>query len=315
MSVKLSSMLGNALTRALEVPSQSRVQAPTAPTPAVTPASTPAVSIPGSTDAFETVSKAQKEWESKFAEVVQAIAPELEQLAPLETKSLKNLANSVNESRNVVAGDQHDKGKWSSSTPVLQQSEDSNCGAAAAAMLTKSKGGKEGVSGKELMDDLGSRYGTKDGTTPKEMAKMLANEGIAVKGSSTTADKTSLESTLKSGGKAVAMVDSNEISSKGGAQAPGKAHWVVIDGMDDQGRFMVKDPGSASSYFVKGEELNKAIDTGRNTHQSGGVLLLENEQAPETVPVAEQEAEQKAEALGDTPGTGSMASRFGRESS
>jgi hypothetical protein len=182
-------------------------------------------------------------------------------------------------------------------------------------MLTKAKGGKETVSGEQLMDELGSRYGTKDGTTPKQMAHMLTNEGIAVKGSTTAVDKTALEGTLKSGGKAVAMVDSNEISTRGSAQAPGKAHWVVIDGMDDQGRFMVKDPGSASSYFVKGEELNKAIDTGRNTHQSGGVLLLENAKTPAPEPVQAQEAEKNAEALGNTPGGGSMSWRFGRESS
>ncbi|AKJ01222.1 papain like cysteine protease AvrRpt2 [Archangium gephyra] len=313
MSVKLSSMLGSALSRALELPSQSRVQAPTAPT---TPAaSTPAPLVPGSSDVFEQVSKVQKEWEAKFADVVQAIAPELEQLAPLESKSLKELANSVNESRNVVAGDQVEKGKWSSSTPVLQQTEDANCGAAAAAMLTKAKGGKEAVSDAELMGELGGRFASREGTTPKQMANMLAHEGMKVKAGTTSVDKDALESTLKSGGKAVAMVDSNEISKKGSAQAPGKAHWVVIDGMDDQGRFMVKDPGSASSYFVKGEELNKAIDTGRNTHQAGGVLLVENAQTPEPAPVVAQESEKNAEALGNTPGGGSMSWRFGRESS
>ncbi|HYO64811.1 MAG TPA: C39 family peptidase [Archangium sp.] len=261
------------------------------------------------------MSKIQKEWEANFAEAVQELAPELEELAPVETKALKELANSVNETRNVVAGDQFEKGKWSSATPVLKQTEDDNCGAAVAAMLTKARGGKESVSGEQLMDELGSRYGTKDGTTHKQMASMLAKEGIAVKAGNTRVDKNALEGTLKRGGKAVAMVDSNEISSSGKAQAPGKAHWVVIDGMDDQGRFMVKDPGSASSYFVKGEALNKAIDTGRKTHKSGGVLLLENAQTPATGPVAAQEAEQKAEALGNTPGEGSMSWRFGRESS
>jgi peptidase C39-like protein len=313
MSVKLSSMLGGALNRALEISSQSRVQAPTSPT--TTPASTPAPLIPGSSDMFEQVSKVQKEWEAKFAEVVQAIAPELAELAPAESKSLKELANSVNETRNVVAGDQFEKGKWSSSTPVLQQTEDSNCGAAAAAMLTKAKGGKEAVSDAELMGELGGRFASREGTTPKQMANMLAHEGMAVKRGTTGLDKEALEGTLKSGGKAVAMVDSNEISTRGDAKAPGKAHWVVIDGMDDQGRFMVKDPGSASSYFVKGEELNKAIDTGRNTHQSGGVLLVENAQSPAPEPVLAQESEKNAEALGNTPGGGSMSWRFGRESS
>lgn len=312
MSVKLSSMLGGALSRALELPSQNRVQSPTSSTSA--PASTPAPVLPRSSDLFEQLSQVQKEWESKFAEVVHAIAPELEQLAPTETKSLKDLANSVNESRNVVAGDQFEKGKWTSATPVLKQTEDANCGAAAVTMLTKAKGGKEAVSDEQLMGELGSRFATKEGTTPKQMANMLANEGIAVKRGTTGLDKGALEGTLKSGGKAVAMVDSSEITARG-EQAPGKAHWVVIDGMDDKGRFMVKDPGSASSYFVKGEDLNKAIDSGRNKHQVGGVLLVENAQTPAPAPVLAQEAEKNAEALGNAPGGGSMSWRFGRESS
>ncbi|MFY0564841.1 cysteine peptidase family C39 domain-containing protein [Archangium lansingense] len=314
MSVKLFSKVGAALPRALELPSESRVQAPTSPTPSPA-ASTPSPAIPGSADVFEQVSKAQQQWEAKFADVVQAIVPELEELAPLETKSLKDLANSVNETRNVVADDQLEKGKWGSSTPVLQQTEDANCGAATVAMLTKAKGGKEAVSDAQLMDELDSRFATKEGTTPKQLSDMLAHEGMAVKRGDSKLDKGALDGALKNGGKAVAMVDSNEISTKGNAKEAGKAHWVVIDGMDDKGRYMVKDPGNGSSYFVKPEELNKAMDSGRSQHQAGGMLIVENAQdtAPESV--LAQESGKNVEALGTTPGGGSKSSRFGRESS
>ncbi len=263
------------------------------------------------------MSKAQKQWESKFAEMVNAIAPELEELAPVEAKTLKALANSVNETNNVTADEALEKGKWSSSTPVLQQTEDANCGAAAVAMLSKSKGGKEAVADEQLMGELSSRFATKEGTTPKQLAHMLANEGIAVKRGATHLDKDALDGALQNGGKAVAMVDSNEITApvRGGAKEPGKAHWVVIDGMDDQGRYMVKDPGTASSYFVKADELNKAIDSGRNQHQAGGMLIVENAQDAAPAPVLAEEATRNAEALGNTPGGGSMAWRFGRESS
>ncbi|WP_375771389.1 cysteine peptidase family C39 domain-containing protein [Archangium gephyra] len=315
MSVKLSSLVGSALSRSLEIASQPRVQAPTSATPA--PASVTSTAVPGGKDLFEQISQVQKEWESKFADAIHAIAPELEQLAPVETKSLKDLVNSVNEKHNVVAGDQAEKGKWSSATPVLQQTEDANCGAAAVAMLTKAKGGKEAVSDAQLMDELGSRFATKEGTTPTQLANMLAHEGMAVKKGATGLDKGALDGALKNGGKAVAMVDSKDITARGETQEPGKAHWVVIDGMDEKGRYMVKDPGTASSYFVKPEELNKAIDAGRNKHQSGGMLIVENEQAaaPETESVRAQESARNAEALGNTPGGGSNWRNFGRESS
>lgn len=313
MSVKLSSLVGSALSRSLESSSPSRVQATPSATP--TPASAPSTALPGGSDVFEQLSKVQQEWESKFADAIHAIVPELEQLAPVETKSLKDLVNSVNEKRNVVAGEQVQKGKWSSATPVLQQTEDANCGAAAVAMLTKAKGGKEAVSDEQLMGELGSRFATKEGTTPKQLANMLANEGIAVKKGATNLDKDALDGALRNGGKALAMVDSKKIATGGEAQEPGKAHWVVIDGMDDKGRYMVKDPGTASSYFVKPEELNKAIDSGRNQHQSGGMLIVENAETPAPAPVLAQEAEKNAEVLGNTPGGGSNWRRFGRESS
>ena len=66
---------------------------------------------------------------------------------------------------------------------------------------------------------------------------------------------------------------------------------------------------------MKPEELNKAMDSGRSKHQSGGMLIVENAQTPAPEPVLAEEASKNAEVLGNTPGGGSKSSRFGRESS
>lgn len=306
MSVRISSKIGGALPSLLEPLVQPK--GPQAPTPGAA-----TVSPPGSTDSFEPLSKAQEKWAAKFAEVVATIAPELEQLAPTEFKTLKDVANSVNEQRNTVAGEQ--QGKWATSTPVLQQTEEANCGAAAAAMLVRAKEGKADKSDTELMGELKNQFASQEGTTPKQLTKMLAHEGIEVKRGADKLDKGALDEALHTGNKAVAMVDSNQIAARGAAQEPGKAHWVVIDGMDDKGRYMVKDPGNGSSYFVKPEELNKAISTGREKHQAGGMLIVENTKSQAPEPVLAAEGEKKAEVLGQGPGGGSNTWRFGRESS
>jgi hypothetical protein len=262
-------------------------------------------------DAFQEVSKALTEFARKFSAEA-GITPSAQQQV---LKSFKSVVNAANEQRNLLAQDNLRKGGWKSVAPVLQQTSDTDCGPAAAAMLARAKGGKEGVSDKQLMNELGSRHSTREGTTPKQLSKMLADEGIAVKKGTSQLDKGALDGTLTSGGKAVAMVDSNKIVPGGDTKPAGKAHWVVIDGMDDQGRYMVKDPGNASSYFVKADTLANAVSSGREAHQAGGMLLVENAKAEAPKEVLANEGEKKAEALGDKPGTGSNAARFGRESS
>jgi hypothetical protein len=278
-----------------------------------------------STDGFQEATKALTTWVSKFAAEATSLAsrnPALKKdVANLVNDqrdllaSLKNVANQVNEHRNLLANDQIEKGGWKTYTPVLQQTSDINCGPAAAAMLARAKGGKEGVSDAELMNDLGSRYATQEGTTPQQLTQMLAHEGIAVKQGTAELDKGALDGTLTTGGKAVAMVDSNKIVPGGEAKPAGKAHWVLIDGMDDKGRYMVKDPGNASSYFVDPNTLANAVNSGREKHQAGGMLLVENARTPAPATVLAEEGTKKAEVLGNKPGTGSNTTRFGRESS
>lgn len=325
MSVTLPK-LNVSLPKPLEGTAQPATVQGTTPAQAL-PQATPAVTEGAAqfADQFQNAVKQQQEWIEKYAaggtgqltpEAAQTVA-DLGAASDTVTASVAGLAkqvnNAVNAQKNVVAGDQVAKGGWKDA-PVVKQTEDNNCGEAAATMLSKSKTGTEGVSAKDKMDELKSKYATDEGTTPEQMTKMLAHEGVAVKKGDAGVDKAALTDTLHNGGKAVAMVDSNKLDSKD-AQAPGKAHWVVIDGMDDQGRFMVKDPAKGTSKYVDADELAQAVDTSRQTHQSGGVLTVENASGASEDVLAEQ-GKQSADVLGNTPGGGSYSrNSFGRESS
>jgi hypothetical protein len=259
-------------------------------------------------DASKAVSRALPKFAQKSSEKA-SITPAVRQVV---RDSINSEVNAGHEQRNLLARENLQKGGWKSVAPVLQQTSGTNCGAAAAAMLVRAKGDKKGVSDAQLVNQLDARYSTQEGTTPRQLSKMLATEGIKVKQGTAQFDKGALDGTLTTGGKAVAMVDSNKLVPGGDAKPAGKAHWVVIDGMDDRGHYMVKDPGNASSYFVRAETLAKAVDSTRRTNQSGGMLLVENAPPPATE-VAK--GTKKADALGQKPGTGSNTSRFGRESS
>jgi hypothetical protein len=303
MTVKLSGNVSGAQVRWQQAISKVSAQART---------SAPAqVASKPRQDSFKEVSTAL----TKFAQTFSAKASITPAMQQVVLKSIKSEVNAANEQRNRLSQHNRQQGGWKSIAPVLQQTSETDCGAAAAAMLLRAKGGKEGVSDKQLIKDLGSVYSTQEGTTPKQLSKMLAHEGIQVKQGTSQLDKGALDGTLASGGKAVAMVDSNKIVPGGEAKPAGKAHWVVIDGMDDKGQYMVKDPSNASSYFVKPETLAKAVDSTRETNQAGGMLLVENARTPAPAAALVAEATKKAEALGDKPGTGANTRRFGRESS
>ena len=306
MTVKLSGNVSGAQVRWQQAISKVSDQARTS-SPAQT-ASQPQTPE----DSFQEVSKALTEFASKFS--AQVGAPPVAQQQAL--KSFKSVVNAANEQRNLLSQDNLQKGGWKSIAPVIQQTSETDCGAAAAAMLTRAKGGRKGLSDKQLVKDLSTRFSSQEGTTPKQLSTMLASQGIKVKKGTSELNKGALDRTLNTGGKAVAMVDSNKIVPGGDGKPAGKAHWVVIDGMDDKGRYMVKDPSKASSYFVKADTLAKAVESTRETNQAGGMLLVENTraEAPNKQALAE-EGMKKAEVLGDTPGTGSNTRRFGRESS
>jgi len=274
----VSVSLASSILRAFQPRQDSTAPVGPQGTPAAAPASPPPSAPPASfTDGFEQASSRQQEWAAKFsAGALQA----------------------------------------SGSAPVLRQTSDDNCGATAALMAAGSRGKTAGVSDAQRVQELESAFTDGKGTTPQQLAKMLGHEGMAVNQAAFKFDQYTVDETLKKGGKLLAMVDSNQITPGADPQKAGGAHWVVIDGKDDQGNYTVKDPATGSSYGVDFNHLSSAVDNGWWKHNGGGMLLVEDAKGATSGAALAQENASKTVPLADTKGGGSNAEKsFGRESS
>ncbi|WP_224242419.1 C39 family peptidase [Hyalangium gracile] len=260
-------------------------------------------------DGFEQVTKLQQEWAAKFAAAGAAnlagtpavAAPEL---APASVGGVQGSASAP--------VDWMDESK-----PVIQQTKDTDCGAAATAILAESMGTAKEPSKAQLMDALDSRFATDGaGATPRQLTDMLANQGLSVAKGTPFVDAGALEEAMAKGQKVVAMVDSDKILPGEASGEAGRSHWVVIDGKDAQGNFKVKDPGTGSSYSVKLEELIDAVNANRAKTEAGGMLVVEKAQQGEYEGVTAERNAQQGVALGNKPGGGSNSrNTYGRESS
>jgi hypothetical protein len=253
--------------------------APVAPqsTPAAAPSAPQAPATPVSfQDGFEQASTQQQEWAAKFS--ADALPP-------------------------------------SGSAPVLRQTSDDNCGAAAAVMAAGSRGQVAGVSAEERMSQLESQFTSGNGTSAQQMAKMLGSEGMQVNQAAFKFDQTTVDDTLKKGGKLMAMVDSAQITPGSDPSKTGGAHWVVVDGKDDKGNYTVKDPATGSSYGVDFNHLTNAVDQNWFKHNSGGMMLVEDAKGGASAAALAQANADKAVTLNGNNGGGSKgAETFGRES-
>jgi nitrogen fixation protein len=210
--------------------------------------------------------------------------------------------------RNVVAPQQFEKGGWQQSTLPVPQVQSDTCGAAAVAMLGGSKVPSKLADRSQYMEELAQRFSDgKSGTTPQEIAQMLAHEGLKVTQGVSRFKQGALDAALQRGDKALALVDSNKILPGGGNGEPGAPHWVVIDGMDDQGNYLVRNPATGRSDYVPASTLREAIDTCQEEHKGGGMLLVKNTPKADEAALAEHNLRQ-ARALGKTPGIGSPSS-------
>ncbi|MDY7227375.1 papain-like cysteine protease family protein [Hyalangium rubrum] len=207
------------------------------------------------------------------------------------------------------------EGGWEQTTPLLKQAQADTCGAAVAAMLGGSKNHKKLQRPEQYMLRLANRTSDgNQGTTPQELAKMLASQGVEVTGSTQGFNPALARSTLlEKGGKVVALVDSKTLAPKGSEGVKGAAHWVVIDGIDQDGNFLVKDPASGQSEYLPPGRLVQAAKACWAEHGGGGMMTLKN--SPQASQGAlEQTNAQYAETLGKSPGGGSPGEeRAGRE--
>jgi len=263
-------------------------------------------------DDYQQALENQKQWLIKYGapkEQIEALDKAIEQ----HQESVLDLNNARNSQNNVVALEQKDAGGWNSEAPVLQQEGTSDCGETVAAMFKGAKDGRESVEGERgqgVINDLKSRFTKGDGTTPSEMADMLTSEGLEVKNSTKGLERNVMDEALRNGDKAAVMLDSKISGSP--EDVSGNAHWVLIDGMDNQGRYLVKDPSNGSSYYAKPEDLANAINTSQSKSQSGGVLIVGNPDVPTDLAGKNRDT---AGTLGDKPGTGWGWKKNSQESS
>ncbi|WP_434388603.1 hypothetical protein [Melittangium boletus] len=273
------------------------------------PSETPAVQSPTNATA---VNPAEQTVVDQVAAAVQALASDSFQTADAagagseqwDKYAATGPTGSTVPTDNVFSQEQLEKGGWANDVVPTRQNNDIDCGAAVATMLGSAKNPTGTAGQQEQMDALQAKFGSADGTTPEQMTKMLANVGVEVRRGDSTLDQNALAGTLSMGGKAAALVDSNAIRPESGGE-PGAAHWVVVDGMNSQGDYQVRDPSDGSTYYVNPDKLGAAMDTARAQHGGGGMLFVENAKADEQT--LNTVGAGKDEALGKGPGTGSKA--------
>ncbi|NVJ10696.1 hypothetical protein HUW63_36505 [Myxococcus sp. AM001] len=198
---------------------------------------------------------------------------------------------------------------------VIKQTKDANCGAAVATLLSPTAG-KDSVAAAKKMDSLESRFTDGGGTTPEELAKMFAHEGLEVKKGTSNFDMPSVNEALARGQKAVVQLDTNRLATGVDSKVAGGSHWVVVDGMDDQGNYQVKDTNTGSKYTVSGQQIADSVGSAWELHQGGGMLIVGDPQTAMDEGTLVEKSALHTDALGDTDGGGSRArGSFGRESS
>jgi hypothetical protein len=203
---------------------------------------------------------------------------------------------------------------WAQQTPVMRQTDDTNCGATAAAMLVRASGGGQGQTDAQLVQSLQAGYSDSKGTSPKQMSDMLAGQGFEVTRGAAHFDRDALNGALDSGKKALALVDSNLIQPGASGNTPaGSAHWVELDGKSADGKYRVLDPNSGSSYDVDLQHLTRAMNSGWDSFQGGGMLIV-NPKGGDTASLAASNVNH-ATPLGDSSGIGSKNNAAGSRES
>ncbi|WP_257454403.1 cysteine peptidase family C39 domain-containing protein [Archangium lipolyticum] len=166
-------------------------------------------------------------------------------------------------------------------TPETYRNGVYNCAGAVAATVARALGTKQGQSDADLINDLSRDRTTSKGTTTKGMVSMLKEVGAQVDGKAITGrySDSRLDSLLAKGDKVVAQVGVKNEST--GRYDP---HYVLVDGKDKNGRYVIKDP-LKGTYSMSAESLRKAVN---HMPGAGGVLIPIKPAQPRAV--APQEA-------------------------
>jgi len=167
---------------------------------------------------------------------------------------------------------------WKREAPVLRQTTGYNCGSAVVAMLTRSAGsyGEKHLSDKELIQRVGQGYQRTEGVHVDDMGKMMNDAGLVIDSAALPRSEDVggyMREHLLQGQKLVAFVDGNSLAGFKGEKA--SAHWVLVDGIDSNGRFIVKDPALGKSLSVDAQSMAASLDRAKRETGSAGFLAVE----------------------------------------
>lgn len=178
-----------------------------------------------------------------------------------------------------LAGGGTQRAGWRQEAPLIQQAKGSDdCGAACMAMLLRATGKGEGKADAQLVKELDDSVGGK-GVTPYKLGEALAKNGLLVTDAQRSYSPSKLKEMLASGHKFIAKVDTGRLEAADEGplgklfRDKGASHYVVVDGMDDKGRLLVKDPLSSSTYKLTPQQLDYATGANRDVFGAIGDAL------------------------------------------
>jgi hypothetical protein len=140
-----------------------------------------------------------------------------------------------------------------------------HCAAAVVAMLAHGYGRTGNLNDAELIRELGQGLTGRDGTQPREVARMLDRVGIPIAGKALAgrySDK-AVNEHLRKGNMFIAQVEAR-------GDGKGSAHYVLVRGRAPNGNYLVSDPLAKAPYEVSPRQLHHAVS---NAPPTGGMLI------------------------------------------
>ncbi|HEY9724741.1 MAG TPA: C39 family peptidase [Oscillatoriaceae cyanobacterium] len=140
----------------------------------------------------------------------------------------------------------------------------SNCGPTSMAMVARAFGWGKDLSDAKLINTLGAAGGTTgDGTGVQGIAQMAKKIGQPAEVHGPHADTDWIAKQLKAGKLVVANGDYFALPPHDASRIGQGGHYLLVVGMDDQGRFILNDPADASIN-------HKAFTAGQLAHFING---------------------------------------------
>lgn len=194
--------------------------------------------------------------------------------------------------------------KWAQASALVKQLGQYDCGPATVAMLVRAQGGGQGLSDAALLKEVAGKLKKdkgpdteKQSTRPRDMVKMLNENGMQAVGVGTNASK--VDEHLALGRKLIVQVNTPGLFTP--------KHWVLVDGKDAKGNYVVKDP-NGTTYTQTKAQLDKSMSTMLWNKQWGGGYIAVDPNATKGLTAAQVE-----HVLGADPTTGFKTRAGGTE--